>query len=233
MSTAGSAPARDAAAISPAAAPATAARCRIYHQFARAFMHPDAAHDQHAGDGTWQRRLRSLARQLPYADPFTSIRDPGSNAVAGLGEIYTSTFDVGQGALSLYGRTYLGREDKPLFEELFRFYEHFGLVFDGGMPAWPDWMVIELEFMHYLSFLEAEASAGPSCVPLRRAERDFIDRQLLEFTAGLATALKDRAVPVYAELAQLLHAFVSSDLTYLRQAATCPAGNAVRVRPRG
>jgi len=199
------------------ASSATAARCRIYRQFANAFMHPAAGHDHHLEDGEWQRELRSLAQQLPYADPFTSIEDPPLDDTIALGEIYTSTFDVGQGALSLYGRSYLERETKPLFEELFRFYEHFGLAFDDGLPEWPDWIVVELEFMHYLSFLETESNTPASSAALRRAERDFLQRQLAEFTAGLATALNDKALPAYAHLAQLLNAFVSSDLAYFEQ----------------
>ena len=202
-----------------AASSATAARCRTYRQFANAFMHPESGHDHHLDDGTWLGRLRSLAQQLPYGDPFASIQAPPLDETIGLGEIYTSNFDVGQGAVSLYGRSYLGGEAKPLFEELFRFYEHFALAFDDGLPEWPDWIVVELEFMHYLSFLEAESSTHASSLALRRAERDFLERQLCEFTVGLAAALKAKAVAPYADLAQLLNGFVSSDLAYLKDAA--------------
>jgi hypothetical protein len=71
--------------------------------------------------------------------------------------------------------------------------------------------------MHYLSFLDAESSTSEARLPLRRAERDFLQRQLFEFVVGLAAALKDKAVPVYADLGQLLDAFVSSDLAYCEQ----------------
>ncbi|HJP36052.1 MAG TPA: molecular chaperone TorD family protein [Gammaproteobacteria bacterium] len=199
-----------------------AARCRIYREFATAFSHPDSPDSGQAPGlmgSAWSSGIRGLARLLPYEDPFAPISDPAALSTDALSEIYSSTFDVGQGALSSYGRSYPTREEKPLFEELFRFYEHFGLAFDNGLPEWPDWIVVELEFMHYLSFLEAESSSETTSAALRRGQRDFLERQLVEFATGFTAALNDAAVPVYADIAHFLRAFVRADFAYLERVA--------------
>lgn len=212
-------PTAHAAPTSPGVASATAVRCRLYNRFSAAFLHPAAGEEHALASGDWFGAIRDLALELPYADPFAAMEEPASVGIPPLGEIYTSTFDVGQGALSLYGRSYRNRKesDKALFEELFRFYEHFGLDSKDGLAEYPDWIVIELEFMHYLSFIEAETAGASNAASLRRAQRDFIERHLLEFSTGLAAALRDRAIPLYASLAAALSAFVASDLNYLNE----------------
>lgn len=199
----------------PAVHEATAARCRIYAHFASVLGHPD--HDIHSVlvTGQWFDQLRHLSTELPFkldAAAFQDVIDVPQ--IEELTSLYTSQFEVGIGSISLFGRTYEGREGKPVFEDLFRVYEHFGLKFDEGLPEWPDWIVVELEFMHYLTFLEA-GSPG-DVASLQRGERDFLDKHLMTFTQGLAQSLEDKAVPVYREISRQLAAVVAADATYLR-----------------
>lgn len=199
---------------------AAVTRCRVYREFANAFLHPGACSAGRLDDGTWLARLDALAGELPGGNPFTALDVPALEGTVGLEQIYTSSFEVGQGAVSLHGRSYGAHADtdKALFEELFRFYEHFGLVFPGGLPEFPDWLVVELEFMHYLCFLETEAGDTSSRAALRRGERDFLARHLLKFAAGLAARLSDHRIPIYADAARLLEAFVRADGAWLTHA---------------
>ncbi len=207
-------------AASDHAVAAAVARCRVYREFANAFLHPDLGGAGRLDDGTWLARLNALARELPCEDPFTALGVPVLDGIAGLAQVYSSSFEVGQGAVSLHERSYGTRADtdKALFEDLFRFYEHFGLRFDGGLPELPDWLVVELEFMHYLCFLEAEAGDAPSRAALRRGERDFLVRHLQGFAAGLAARLGEARIPAYADAARLLEAFVRADGAWLTRA---------------
>ena len=199
---------------------AAVTRCRTYAHFASVLGHPD--NDVHSilATGQWFDQLERLSIELPFTFDVAAL-----SAVSDvppfdeLTSLYTSQFEVGLGSVSLFGRSYLSRDEKAIFEELFRLYEHFGLKFeDGGLPEWPDWIVVELEFMHYLTFLEA-GSPG-DLTPIQRGEHDFIDKHLAAFTHGLAQALDEKSVAVYSDIAKLLAAFVAADTAYLETATT-------------
>lgn len=109
--------------------------------------------------------------------------------------------------------------EPALWEDLLRYYRYFGLDFarrTGGAP--PDHLLLELEFMHYLGFLET-ALAG-SRDDLRRAQRDFLARHLARWTGALAARLAAQAADgPYGALSALLHDFVRADLQWLREHA--------------
>ena len=172
----------------------------------------------------WQESLRQNTftllegadRGLPYAFcPGTSGIE-GSYTLDGLEQVFTVNFDTGAAAVSLHGRSYTNDGDQKLFEELFRFYEHFGLDFSSSNnDFWPDALEIELEFMHYLTYLEG--LAGDSNIAILKAQRDFLTRHLRPLLAGVKASLVEKNIPMYAQLATLLNEFVDADHAYINE----------------
>jgi DMSO reductase family type II enzyme chaperone len=134
----------------------------------------------------------------------------------GAGADFLAAFEpaVSREAGSLHEAAYASEDRGVLFEELLRFYGHFGLA-RGERAELPDHLTVELEFMHFLCWLEHGASArGDDVAGLRHAERDFLARHLRRLAAGLAQRC-ERAPSRYAELAQQLSAHVDTELADL------------------
>ena len=72
---------------------------------------------------------------------------------------YTRLFDVGltgKPPCPLSGSSYAGAAKMKSMEEALRFYNHFGLVLNQEQRAMPDQLGTELEFLHFLSYRQAE-----------------------------------------------------------------------------
>ena len=72
-------------------------------------------------------------------------------------------------------------------EEVVRFYEYFGLTTSPEDPRPADHLATELEFMKYLTYKEAVSPSPRLQTSYRRAQHDFLDRQL-----GLAAEARRR-----------------------------------------
>jgi DMSO reductase family type II enzyme chaperone len=131
----------------------------------------------------------------------------------GAGADFLAAFEpaVSREAGSLHEAAYASEDRSALFEELLRFYGHFGLAREERAEL-PDHITVELEFMHFLCWLEHAALArGENVSGLRRAERDFLGRHLRR----LATGLAERCVQAperYALLARQLADHVETEL---------------------
>jgi DMSO reductase family type II enzyme chaperone len=201
-----------------------ASRSLIHAEFARALRHPaDAEAAGRLADGSAERELigliDGLARRLPgyESSPLPKATRGGSGASDDVDVLYCCLFDPVSGAatISLNERDYatLGRE--VLWEDLFRCYAHFGLELgDGGLQESPDHLTIELEFMHFLTFLEASNPETARGVVL--GESDFLARHLAAWMPRLCQTLAERSTDsVYHRIAHLLRDFVSADRVYL------------------
>ncbi len=136
-----------------------------------------------------------------------------------LGILYTSKFEVGNPPVSLHEGSYSGQEHKKLMEDVFRFYEHFGLNFENQkLDNTPDWLISELEFMHYLGFLESRVNDEAMQASLQRAQYDFIGSHL-QWLGSLVEKLCDQDVEVYSYFGSLLNEFVEADKIYLAELA--------------
>lgn len=190
------------------------ARSLTYRLFAKLIAHPDEAMFEALSSGEVVATFADLAKDLPFALPFdpAGIRSSVKNmSHDDLSALYTSRFEVGNAPVSLYGRTYVREGERELFEDLFRFYEHFGLRFDDGKARdWPDALVVGLEFMHYLSFIEA--SRGGSSAAINRAQHDFLGRHLARWCSKISEVLARQDVKLYATILAALDAFVLADL---------------------
>ena len=196
-------------------------RSRIYDRLAAAFRYPSSeAASAWIASGAAEREIVDLLGQLtcplPPSGGAAGARRPG----AGAEEValqYCSHFDpvTGAAAVSLSERDHAACGREALWEDLFRCYTHFGLTFDGGgLGQPPDRLTIELEFMHYLTFLEASNPASSRGVVL--GEADFLRRHLAAWTPGVRDALVGRAPgSVYCRLAQLMCTFIEADCAIL------------------
>jgi len=193
-----------------------AARSRVYGLFAQALQFPQGDLAAALEDGQMYQALALAAGALPYR--YTFIAPPLIERRE-LGLIYTALFDAvgGRPQVSMLEQRHEGAPpEQQLWEELLRFYRFFGLDFSGGgARERPDHLLMELEFMHYLTFLEA--GAPDSADDLRRGQTDFLERHLARWLPGLRVALAgvgETAAP-YDVLIDAVARFIGADCTYL------------------
>ena len=188
-----------------------AARCDLYRLFAQAFRHPSDEMEELVA----ALRLAAAAHPNPVPPPVIAMPP-----LADLSQRYTQLFEAsnGRGAISLHESDFVSKTRATVWEDIVRFYEHFGLNYNGqSIRLWPDHLALELECLHYLSFLESGEIAGAE--PLLRAERDFIDRHLLTWLPELLRRLEEapQAGP-YAALVAWLDDCLRADRAWLEQA---------------
>ncbi len=202
----------------------TASRSRLYQLLALAFAFPDAELYGAVRDGTLAAVIAETCHGLPY--------DVGSAATlesAGAGDSYTAfeseyirLFDVGAAGppCPLYGGVYIGDRMKTM-EDATRFYNFFQLRISPQLRELPDHITTEFEFLHYLTFREAEVrQQGLDPGSLLRAERDFLGRHLCKWMPRLQARLaKQTTLPFFSGLARFATAFVEADHAYASAAA--------------
>ena len=201
-----------------------AVRSQVYGQLAAAFRYPSTPTAvTWVASGAAEQDLQDLLAELgwPALGPIIAggtppISHPGTGA-GGVDVLHLSLFDsaTGRSVVSLCERTYATCSRESLWEELFRCYTHFGLEFDdGGLREAPDLLSIELEFMHYLTYLEASNPKTARGVVLGQA--DFLARHLAVWTESVNDALEEREPQsVYARFSHLLHGFVTADHAFV------------------
>jgi DMSO reductase family type II enzyme chaperone len=97
-------------------------------------------------------------------------------------------------------------------EEIVRFYDYFGYVLDGKFAWQPDHLSVELEFMHYLCYREAQAGDEVDALSFQLAQADFSGRHLAGWVPQLAANV-DRLAPesLYARIVAAVREFVAAD----------------------
>ena len=196
-----------------------AARSTVYALFAEAFSHPENAQLIRLLDGDLLGDLTSALEVLPMEVEVPSIDDmpSGVDPLRNTQGIYTDLFEVTGGSprISLLERRFCETPEQQLWEDLLRYYKHFGLDFSSGAAKeQPDHLLTELSFMHYLCFLEASAKGGQDSY--QRGQRDFLSNHLAKWTDDFAGkfATVEQSGP-YADLAKLLAEVVKADLALL------------------
>lgn len=129
-----------------------------------------------------------------YAGYARAFRYPEDNDGPLSRSEYMAAFDQGasSSALSVRESTYADLDASALFEELVRYYEHFGLRRKEDAEL-PDHISIELEFMHFLCELEHHALlGGQEVTAVHSAQRDFIDRHVKRLLNGLLQGMAAR-----------------------------------------
>jgi DMSO reductase family type II enzyme chaperone len=162
----------------------------------------------------------SLSMLSPrFASPeerWLALQDVGSTD--DLAVEHTRLFDVGSSGppCPLYGGLY-GGDRMAKMEEAVRFYNHFGLKLSEEQRELPDHIATQLEFMHYLTYREVEAlQADVDPGSYRRAQRDFLSRQLGSWVPKLFERLEQQHAGAYARsLVGLLDEFLAWEQSHL------------------
>lgn len=193
---------------------AAAARSAVYASFARLFSYPSEVLAQSIINGMLYEELRESAADLPYPSSLATQHYPFFPAsVDEIQACYCALFDpgVGQGVISLGEKDHAQTDRSVLWEELMRFYEYFGLEYSADhVKEAPDHLVTELDFLHYLAFLEAGTEGDGSA--FARARSDFFERHLANWVPVLAGKL-ERTAPdsPYTALSDLLRTFIKEE----------------------
>jgi DMSO reductase family type II enzyme chaperone len=129
---------------------------------------------------------------------------------------FIEAFDpsVSKRAISLHASSHLEREQTDLYQELIRWYGHFGLKRrDGG--ELPDHLAVMLEFLQFLTAQEgANARDQKAISTLHSAQADFIVRHLLPLVQSIMGKL-DTGEPRYKQLPSALFAYLEEELASL------------------
>lgn len=179
-----------------------AARSRAYALFAEAMSYPDDEMRQSLMEGGLVEPLRDCLATAAPDLAHTPERWRALREVNGTEELaieYTRLFDAGASGppCPLYGGLY-GGERMAKMEEAVRFYNHFGLALSQEQRELPDHISTQLEYMHFLAYREVEALQA--CVdpgPYRRAQRDFVSRNLGAWIPRLRERLEEENADAY------------------------------------
>lgn len=216
---------------------ALAARIDMYALMADVYRYPDALTLVYVRNGEFRSHFLRISGGLPYVmDIKESEKElltyqEGSSDEDVEAE-FIRLFEAGPGhpPISLVEGIHMDREDgrKSIFKDLILFYNNFGLSYaEGTGEDRPDHITYELEFMHYLAFLELKAlQGGKETQHLRRAQKDFLERHPAKWMGMLVSKIKQieeelregintGAVSFYRNVMELTERFVAQDLDYL------------------
>ena len=203
---------------------AAAGRSRLYQLLALAFAFPDEDLHEAVRDGAFAALIADACAGLPYnlADVIASDLRVAPASYTDFESEYIRLFDVGAAGppCPLYGGVYIGDRMKVM-EDATRFYNFFHLRLSSQMRELPDHITTELEFLHYLTFREAEVrQQGLDPSSLLRAQRDFLARHLCKWLPRLRARLaKQTAPPFVHALVDFAAAYVERDRAYAAAAA--------------
>lgn len=196
----------------------TQARSRLYSLVGRAFAPPNDTLYEELTGGAWERQVAEVLAALPFSLSLADLSlRPEKLSSKDLQAEYVRLFEVG-----LMGgppcSLFAGHHESDrlrVMEELIRFYSFFDLRLAPGRM--PDHITVELEFMQFLTFREAEAiEQGNDRESCLRAQRDFLERQLGRFLARLADKVRgQKPLPFFEGLVELGYRFVQSDHGYV------------------
>ena len=198
------------------------ARSSVYGLFQDALTYPDDELRESLASGELVELMRkglALAEVdfTPVEERWPALREVGS--AEDLAVEYTRLFDTGASGppCPLYAGLHGGDRLKKM-EEAVRFYNHFGLTTSEQQRELPDHLQTQLEFMHYLTYREAEAlHAGSDAGPYRRAQRDFVGRQLNSWIPKLRERLEEqKANDFFLSLFKLLGDFLAWEARRLK-----------------
>lgn len=208
-------------------------RSVVYSLLSQSFKYPTAelfARYQHGGllSELWDKlsllpHLQSLvAEQASHKDKVQ--HDLEKVKIGDFQAGYTGTFDVGapEPPCPPYEGVYLkGVERSGHIIRLSEFYKHFGLQLnpEEGKRELPDNLCVELQFLHFLAFKEAQArdeQEGELLHGYLLAQRDFLERHLVGWLPAFQARLEASCpTPFYVWLGKLLTQIASLELDYL------------------
>ena len=198
-----------------------------YLFLSRAFAYPERGFIDLLGSAEGAEGLSGLLASLPFQ---LAWRDElqSSSTWENLEAEYIDKFDVGNHQTppcSLHEGVIRGNVTRvETFTDLLRCYDYFGVKLSKRRRRYPDYLGVQLEFMAFLGHkvTQLEGDGGDS-VPLRRAQRDFLERHLLSWVPLLKETI-ERSVSesFYKSLSGLLLCFLERHHQYLAHSVKDP-----------
>lgn len=195
-------------------------RSGAYLILSNLFNFPDPDFANKLTSGNIQQEMKRMFSELPYPLENQEILEKEFK-IENYDEFqnsYIRTFEVAPGGppCPLYEGLYYP-DRRRIMEDLMRFYEHFGLKLSKPNEL-PDHISIELEFMHYLTYLESKAlTLSKDPISFKLAQKDFLDRHLVKWLPEITRKLaKCEAPDFYKALFVFLQEFLERDLNFIK-----------------
>jgi DMSO reductase family type II enzyme chaperone len=209
-------------------------RSTVYSLLSQAFKYPTPEVFAQYQNGEFLSALWDQLSMLPHLESLvaeeadqkdTIQRDLEGGSLKDFQVGYTGTFDVGtpQPPCPPYEGVYWkGVERSGLLIRIGKFYKHFGLKMNQaeGARELSDHLCAELEFLHFLTFKEAQArEEGKEDELLQgyiRAQRDFLAHHPLQWLPQFYARLQAHCpIPFYVWMGKLLAQITRLELDYL------------------
>jgi DMSO reductase family type II enzyme chaperone len=189
-------------------------RCLMYALFSDIVASPFDAEPAVAGESF---ELAELG--LPYELPNLEVllkewRDTDREV---LKREYSGLFEVGSNGPPVPIREDLHRNQPAgVREDIVRFYEFFGYGLEEKFAWAPDHLSVELEFMYFLCFQEADALAKDGdALSAQLAQSDFSERHLVNWVSELAAKIiEQQPDALYGNLVAMLSEFLVKDFEW-------------------
>lgn len=194
---------------------------RVYLFLGLCFSYPQKEfYDVMKGAGG-VKELGALIEGLPFKVNFKGNPSPSLHHEDFENE-YVNTLDMA-GSRPLYESAYTAYRDdmcsRDIYEDILRFYDHFGIKLREKERDYPDHLVAELEFMAFLVQKEADAEkCGKDPNPYRLAQRDFLERHLNKWVYKLNERIQKRLKePFYKGASAFMVEFLRDHYSYLKK----------------
>lgn len=209
-------------------------RSAVYGMLSLAFKYPTPGAFEGYRNGDYPAALWERISALPHleglVDTTAALKIKIPRDLEGIGfqdfEVgYTRNFDVGAPAPPCppYEGIYRkGVERTALMIEVSEFYKCFGLSMNDeeDKRELPDHLCAELEFLHFLTFKEAQAMEERTPEMLRGyvlAQKDFIERHILSWLPSFCKKLESSTkLPFFSDMARIALSFASAEARRVR-----------------
>ncbi len=192
------------------------ARGRVYKLLSWGFLYPREPFLGQLFSGEYPAALVNAA-QVAWDGCEVPEIQVDQELVGQLPTEYIYYFEVGknQPPCAPYAGIYLDDQQRThILLHLSEVYKNFGLEMAAGPNELQDHLAVELEFMHFLCFKESQAMEenAPQLTGYRQAQKDFLQRHLLEWLPAFVTAVKQKCRnDFYLSLADLCQQCITLD----------------------
>lgn len=204
-------------------------RSNLYRLLSKGFRYPSPLMYKTFQNGEFFTELWDNISSLPHLEEIRVMKNRMFiKAEGNLKDItyedfevkFVETFDAGP-ICPPYEGFYRDEPRTAIMLEISEFYRYFGLVMrqEEDKREFPDHISAELEFIHFLTFKEAEIlrnckDENPNEYLL--AQKDFLERHLIKWVPEFCRKLqKSPSAPFYALLAQITSMFIRCELEML------------------
>jgi len=206
--------------------PESATRSQLYALLAAGFRYPSAEMFEAFRAGSYQSELMDCVQRLPHlAMLSTPVPVEPGTPYQEFENQYVACFEVGspEPPCPPYEGIYRGGERTQFMLRVSSFYKHFGLAMnheEGGVREVPDHISAELEFMHFLTFKQTQASEEGTEDLLQGyllAQKDFLQQQMSQWLPAFAEKLETACpIPFYVALGRLVSDVVAAELEQIK-----------------